>query len=353
MKTTENHTEIELLSRDDFRNGVFERDNHKCVICGAPAKDAHHIIERRLFKNGGYFLENGSSLCETHHLEAEMTTLSVEDIRKACGITAVILPDHLYEDAIYDKWGNEVLKNGTRLQGELFNDESVQKILKAGGVLGEFVNRIKYSRTYHVTESPGMNRDDRRMGDTEALEGEYVVMTEKMDGENTSWYPDYTHARSIETESHPSRDWMKNLWAQKGYNIPQGWRVCGENLYAKHAIHYCKANNNALDSYFYMFSIWDDRNVCLSWKETKEWAELLELTLTPVLYEGIYDREVIDRINKEMDLNPNKEGYVLRLAREFHYSEFRNVCGKYVRKNHVQNNHGHWARQKITKNELK
>jgi hypothetical protein len=37
------------------------------------------------------------------------------------------------------------------------------------------------------------------------------------------------------------------------------------------------------------------------------------------------------------------------LTREYHYSEFRNVCGKYVRKNHVDNNHGHWAQQKITK----
>lgn len=54
-----------------------------------------------------------------------------------------------------------------------------------------------------------------------------------------------------------------------------------------------------------------------------------------------------------MEVNPNTiEGYVVRLAREYHYSEFRNVCGKYVRKNHVQNNHGHWARQKITKNEI-
>ena len=26
---------------------------------------------------------------------------------------------------------------------------------------------------------------------------------------------------------------------------------------------------------------------------------------------------------------------------------------KYVRKDHVQNNHGHWTTQKITKNELK
>ena len=63
-----------VLDRDTFRESVFERDGHLCVICGEPAKDAHHIIERRLFSNGGYFIDNGASLCEKHQLEAELTT---------------------------------------------------------------------------------------------------------------------------------------------------------------------------------------------------------------------------------------------------------------------------------------
>ena len=63
---------------------------------------------------------------------------------------------------------------------------------------------------------------------------------------------------------------------------------------------------------------------------------------------------VIEELNKKMETNPNTiEGYVVRLAREYHYSEFRNICGKYVRKNHVDNNHGHWIRSKIIINELK
>ena len=27
----------QLLTRDAFREGVFKRDGHRCVICGAPA----------------------------------------------------------------------------------------------------------------------------------------------------------------------------------------------------------------------------------------------------------------------------------------------------------------------------
>lgn len=87
-----------LLTRDEFREGVFARDNHRCVFCGAPAVDAHHILERRLFSGeqlGGYFLSNGASVCETHHLECEMTLISVEQVREACGITKWTIPDHL------------------------------------------------------------------------------------------------------------------------------------------------------------------------------------------------------------------------------------------------------------------
>jgi len=345
-----------LLTRDQFRNAVFERDNHLCVWCKQPAKDAHHILERRLFPDGGYYLDNGASLCEKHHIEAEKTLLSCEDIRDAACIKEIILPDHLYNDAIYDKWGNLILNENTRIKGDLFNDESVQKILKEANLLNIFSEHVKYPRTYHLPWSPGMNRDDRMMSDISVFEGQRVIIGEKLDGENTSVYTDYLHARSLDNDSHPSKSWVKNFAFQRAYNIPQGWRVCGENLYAKHAIHYTKEKGNALKSYFYMFSIWNEKNICLDWDETKEWAELLDIPLFPVFYDGIWDMNVINELNKKMETNTNTiEGYVVRLAREYHYSEFKNVCGKYVRKNHIDNNHGphgHWSQKKIIKNEL-
>ena len=341
-----------LMARDGFRQSVFERDNHLCVICKNPAMDAHHITERRLFTDGGYYIDNGASLCEEHHRAAEATVLSCDEIREKAGIKTVVLPEHLYEDVEYDKWGNEIFKNGTRTKGELFNDESVQKVLAP--VLDLFTDRVKYMRTYHLPWSPGVNRDDRTMKSLDAFEDQEVMICEKLDGENTTMYPDYMHARSINSDNHPSRNWVKNEWAQKGWNIPKGWRVCGENMFAKHAIHYTNGKGNALDTYFYMFSIWDERNICLSWNETEEWAELLGFTLVPVFYKGIWDMDVINELNKRMETNMDTiEGYVVRLAREYHYSEFKNICGKYVRKNHVQLNHGHWAQSKITKNELK
>ena len=121
-----------LLTRDAFREGVFLRDGHKCVFCDKPAKDAHHILERRLWPDGGYYLENGASVCEEHHLACERTAISVEDVRNAAAIRKVWVPPHFYDDHVYDKWGNPVLEDGRRGKGELFFDESVQKALKEG-----------------------------------------------------------------------------------------------------------------------------------------------------------------------------------------------------------------------------
>ena len=174
-----------LLSRDAFREGVFARDQHKCVFCEQPAVDAHHILERRLWgDSGGYYLDNGASVCADHHMQCEMTVISVEDVRDACGILKPILPDHLYDDAIYDKWGNIILANGMRLRGELFFDESVQKVLGQGQVLGLFTNRVKYPRTYHAPWSEGITDDDRMHKDMSVFVGRRVIVSTKMDGEN-------------------------------------------------------------------------------------------------------------------------------------------------------------------------
>lgn len=59
--------------RTDFRESVFSRDNHKCVMCGNTDElDAHHITDRSEMPNGGYVLENGISLCPECHRKAEL-----------------------------------------------------------------------------------------------------------------------------------------------------------------------------------------------------------------------------------------------------------------------------------------
>lgn len=150
-----------LLSRDDFREGVFSRDGHRCVFCGETENlDAHHIIERRLFtaehEKGGYFLDNGATVCEEHHRACEATTISCYEVREAAGITRVILPSYAYDDIEYDKWLNPLMPNGTRLKGPLFWDKSVQKILAAGDVLGLFSKYVKHPRLSHLPWSTNL-----------------------------------------------------------------------------------------------------------------------------------------------------------------------------------------------------
>ncbi len=165
-------TEPKLLTRDQFRASVFARDGHTCVFCGAKAADAHHIIERKLWGNGGYYLDNGASVCEPCHLRCESTE----------------------------------------------------------------------------------------------------------------------------------------------------------------------------------FSVWNQRNMCLSWDETQEWFQLLGVTSVPVLYDGVYDEDTIRDLAKKLDFSKN-EGYVVRRADSFSYSQFRTHLAKFVRPSHVQTNR-HWSSQAVIKNKL-
>jgi len=335
-----------LLTREAFREQVFARDGYKCVFCNKSAVDAHHIIERRLWPDGGYYLNNGASVCAEHHLACEQTRISVEAVREACGITSIVVPPHLYADHVYDKWGNPILANGMRLKGELFFDQSVQRVLEQGDALQLFTNQVKYPRTHHVPWSAGIQSDDRVIESMTRFEGKRVIVTEKLDGENTSMYSDYFHARSVDGRSHPSRSWAKQLWSQICADIPNGWRVCGENLYAKHSIAY-----QDLPSYFMGFSVWNERNVCLSWEDTVEWFALLGVTPVPVLYDGIYDEKLIRGLWCDKDWE-RCEGYVLRVADEVEYAQFRHCFAKFVRPGHVQTAK-HWMHgQRIEPNGL-
>lgn len=329
-----------LLTRDNFREAVFRRDQGRCVFCPATTSlDAHHIVERRLWPDGGYYLDNGATVCETHHRACEATTISCDEVRTAAKIARVLLPPHLYPDEKYDKWANPFLPNGTRLRGELFHDESVQRVLAP--VLHTFTQRVKYPRTYHLPWSPGVTSDDRVIDDLTFLaESPRIIVTVKMDGENTTMYRDYIHARSADTlASHPSRTRVKTLWGNIAHDIPEGWRICAENLQGRHSVAY-----ENLSDWVYAFSVWNEKNFCLSWDQSKEWFTLLGLTPCPVIYDGPFDEKKLRKLWKPEHDGDQCEGYVVRTAAGFHYRDYRRLVGKYVRQGHVQT-HAHWMQR--------
>lgn len=209
------------------------------------------------------------------------------------------------------------------------------------------MNYTKYPRTFHAPWSEGATSDDKTHKDMSAFEDQWVVCSFKMDGENFTGYNDgHCHARSIDSSNHLSRDWVKSFWKSIAYNLPVGWRVCGENLYAKHSIAY-----DDLESYLYGFSIWNADNVCLSWGDTLEWFDLLGIKPVDVFFYGVYDEDTIRAFFDQINVDGKHEGYVIRLADAFDYEDFSKSTAKYVRKNHVTSNE-HWMYQAITPNKL-
>lgn len=124
-----------LLSREEFDLQVKKRQGFRCLMCEKPAVDSHHLLDRKLFEDGGYYLQNGVALCADHHWEAELTKVTVEELRKRANINEVIVPPGFDKTKVYDKWGNEVVSETKRLPGPLIDDEGCQRALALAGVL--------------------------------------------------------------------------------------------------------------------------------------------------------------------------------------------------------------------------
>jgi len=148
----------------------------------------------------------------------------------------------------------------------------------------------KHPRTAHLPWSPGVSRDDKVIDSIDVFVDKEIIISVKMDGECTSLYKEKVHARSTTYSPHPSRSWIKSLHANISNDIPKGWRIVGENLYAKHSIKY-----NNLDSYFLVFAIFNEKNICLSWADTKTYSILLGLQTVPVLYKGIWSTDKVKK----------------------------------------------------------
>lgn len=332
-----------ILSREQFTTICLKRDGGKCVFCKKPATEVHHILDRKLFDNGGYYEDNGASVCGKCHLLCEDLSYTIRQVREACNIKQIVIPPDYDINYVIDKWGN--IHDGDKLiLSELFiTNTNLSKLIKEYGVMNASKYK-KYPRTLHLPWSEGMTNDDKILKSLDNFIGKRVIVTQKYDGENTSIYCDHTHARSLDSANHPSRDWLKKFAAEFQHNLPEKFRICGENLYAKHSIGY-----NDLESYFYGFSMWDDNNVCLSWDETVEWFQLLGVTPVQVLYDGLFDQGYIKSLFVD---DGSMEGYVVRLADAFSYEDFGKSVAKFVRKNHIQTL-DHWMFQEIIPNKLK
>lgn len=215
----------------------------------------------------------------------------------------------------------------------------------------EISQRFKYPSTKHLPFSPEKHRDDDYHPNIDFFEGKQVVLTEKMDGENLTVYSDGKyHARSIETPYHPSRTFAGKFAGRIAHKLPEGWRLCAENIYAKHSIKY-----NDLRSFVQVFSIWNQNNEALSWEKTKEWCDLLDIVHVPEIWSGEFNYENIKESFTHQKLCQKQdrevEGYVMRTLDGFSFDDFELHLTKFVRPNHVQTDE-HWLQKDVEPNEL-
>lgn len=213
----------------------------------------------------------------------------------------------------------------------------------------------KYPRTYHVPFSPGTSSDDRKLTQEEFEKffiGKDVVISEKLDGENTALTHFDCFARS---HGAPTRSpWSRNIWDTDGVfwrvkdKIGEDEIVYGENLYGEHSIHY-----EDLKAYFHIFAARDNEN-WYSWDDVELVADILSLPTVPVIFKGkLESEEQLREIIKNAMETPSaygveKEGVVIRNMYQFPVEVngesifHENVC-KYVRAHHVQTG-VHWTR---------
>jgi len=261
---------MKLLSREQFNTEVLKRDNNECVICKHKENLAvHHIIDRKCFDNGGYFLNNGISLCEICHIKAENGNYTCEELRELAKIKEIILPNSFDPNLEYDKFGNEIKEK-----------------------------LIKYPRTAHL-ENSGISKDDTdEVILFKDIFNKFLVIEEKNDGANTgiSFNKDcelllqcrghYLKGRGDWPEFNQFKVWGNTYKDQLFDILTDKYIMYGEWMGTFHSVFY-----NKLPHYFMEFDIYDKKNkVFLSTSKRREILEKSDVKINSVrvIKEGIF-----------------------------------------------------------------
>jgi len=384
-------------NRKQFREQVFSRDNNTCLVpwCEKDAFDAHHIIERELWDDGGYIKDNGASVCSKHHKAAEENYIPPQSFWMWANIEKPVTP----------KWSE---KQTEKMLTTWTWFDSVSELTGTWNVnkWGEPFERphrehlrdiTKYQSSRHLLPlywydktdaEERIENDDTGLESVEDFVGVPLVITQKIDGGNCMLVNDVDNPVRARRGSGPEKNGtMEPLYKQEGLywqqevnqKLPDRLQVFGEWVWAKHSIHYgCDCDDPCDDigpslseltgcdderAYFQTFGVYDKKfNIWLSWDKTKEVSELLGFPTVPVIYEETKEDEATftskhearqQLISYAHDVIENGgEGIVVRKKYPFHYGQFGRSLGKYVRENHVKKDEKHWSKRKTIKNVL-
>ena len=201
-----------------------------------------------------------------------------------------------------------------------------------------------YPRTmyapYTPCESPGYRT--LSMEDMENFVGKRIIITEKLDGTNTTLYNGNVYTRSGRRSRHKIHGMVKKYHAWKVWDAP---KLSGEDIYAVHSLEYDAVQP---DKTFYAFHLRLGRKF-MEWDYLVKYTNELEIPIVPLLFDGVCD-SVEEVQEKHMEifesgsrLGPTPEGAVMRIADRIPAMEFSKDMCKVVRRDHVQTDE-HWSR---------
>lgn len=198
---------------------------------------------------------------------------------------------------------------------------------------------IQHPSIPHLDTSPSQGR---LMVHASDFLGVHITVTEKMDGEIATIYPDGSyHPRSLTYSRHWSRDIVKQRIPGIATHMKHNEMFVFENMYAVHTIEY-----NDLKDYLYLLFIVRDGDV-ISARETKKIAETCGLATPTVLWSGVLRSRW--QLQK---LSGFREGYVVRWSKRFPYKQLRLFAAKYVVEGFVQSGEEHWTNKVAKRNKI-
>lgn len=213
------------------------------------------------------------------------------------------------------------------------------------------VSPPKYPSTKQWPWSDKIHRDDTVHRNPSFFLGKEVVVTEKLDGGNTSLYQGSVFARSVDSPAH--QGWFAMVKKYHGWKTsgaipewPQSLVMYGEDMYGIHSLEYDAMRRNET---YRTFAVRETAfDIFMPWDKVVHYAEMLGLKTVPVVFRGVFTTtEEITTFFRLKRLEPSsiggeREGFVMRIADGFHADNFGTAVTKYVRPGHVQTDE-HWT----------
>ena len=213
----------------------------------------------------------------------------------------------------------------------------------------------KYGRTHHYPFSPGATGDDKinydYWNDIQTIPA--LIHTEKLDGENNclSKYGVFARSHAAPATSAWTAS-LREYW-QGIKNDLGDLEVFLENCCAIHSLQY-----RLLEHHFYVFAV-REKDIWLSWEETKFYAAMLDLPVVPeievlktpanridfeqAVHKIVSTRGAFEPLDIITGEPATMEGIVSRNTGSYPKEAFSHNVFKYVRKGHVKTDE-HWTR---------